>query len=93
MDCISIDLRTFEIALHFRYEVTTPPDGQWGVELENGSFTGMIGQISREVCMYFKLFDFSLFVDFALIIEPVLLTLCSNMPKIQGVYAKTGQSV
>lgn len=30
-----------------RFKVVTPPDGQWGGPLPDGSVSGMIGQVAR----------------------------------------------
>lgn len=32
---------------HSRFEVVTPPDGQWGGPLPDGTVSGMIGQVAR----------------------------------------------
>ena len=32
-----------------RYEITSPPDGQWGTETPNGSWTGLVGQLQQRV--------------------------------------------
>ena len=32
--------------MNFTFKITTPDDGQWGVKRENGSWTGMIGEIA-----------------------------------------------
>lgn len=34
--------------LNFTYEVIEPEDGKWGVEIGNGSWNGMIGEVMRE---------------------------------------------
>jgi len=33
----------------YRYEVELPPDGQWGIPLDNGSWNGGIGLLQRKV--------------------------------------------
>ncbi|CAC5375410.1 unnamed protein product [Mytilus coruscus] len=33
--------------LNFTYELTSPPDGQWGTETPNGSWTGLVGQLQQ----------------------------------------------
>lgn len=33
-----------------RYSVIIPPDGAFGAELPNGTWTGMVGMIQSEVC-------------------------------------------
>ncbi|CAC5375407.1 GRIK2 [Mytilus coruscus] len=33
--------------LNFTYEMTSPADGQWGVATQNGSWTGLVGQLQR----------------------------------------------
>lgn len=35
--------------LCFRYEVREPLDGQWGLEGKGGNWTGMVGELQREV--------------------------------------------
>ncbi|XP_021355128.1 glutamate receptor ionotropic, delta-1-like [Mizuhopecten yessoensis] len=34
-------------SLNFTYRMTMPADGAWGMEFENGSFNGLIGQMQR----------------------------------------------
>ncbi|XP_047495517.1 probable glutamate receptor [Penaeus chinensis] len=41
-------LETLAEAMNFSYTLTRPPDGYWGAPLENGSWTGMVGQIYRK---------------------------------------------
>ncbi|XP_069190086.1 glutamate receptor isoform X2 [Procambarus clarkii] len=31
-----------------RYRIVTPADGTWGAKLENGTWSGMVGQVSRQ---------------------------------------------
>ena len=38
----------------FRYELIEPPDKKWGSFDSNLTFNGMIGQLQREVIMFFK---------------------------------------
>lgn len=33
----------------YRYNVVTPADGSWGSEGPNGTWSGMVGQVSRKV--------------------------------------------
>ncbi|GIY03743.1 glutamate receptor ionotropic, kainate 4 [Caerostris extrusa] len=40
-------LKLLSYALKFRYELMVPEDLQWGIKLQNGSLTGMIGKIYR----------------------------------------------
>lgn len=35
-----------------RYTIKRPPDGSWGVLLEDGSWTGMVGMVNRKVSSY-----------------------------------------
>ncbi|XP_035225929.1 probable glutamate receptor [Stegodyphus dumicola] len=45
-----IEAKMIEIlanTLKFKYELVTPKDGQWGKMQENGSWTGLIGMVSR----------------------------------------------
>lgn len=37
------------ILIIFRYEVREPLDGQWGVRGADGHFTGVVGNLEREV--------------------------------------------
>lgn len=32
-----------------RYDLLQPPDGVWGVKLNNGFWTGMVGMVARHV--------------------------------------------
>ncbi|XP_071536191.1 LOW QUALITY PROTEIN: probable glutamate receptor [Panulirus ornatus] len=34
--------------MNFTYKYERPPDGSWGVKLENGSWTGMVGMVVRK---------------------------------------------
>ena len=34
--------------LNFTYTVTTPPDGQWGALKEDGTWSGMVGQLETK---------------------------------------------
>ena len=36
--------------LKFTYEIYTTPDGKYGVEMEDGTWNGVIGEIVNEVC-------------------------------------------
>ncbi|KAF2349443.1 Ionotropic glutamate receptor L-glutamate and glycine-binding domain [Trinorchestia longiramus] len=36
-------------ALNFTYTVIQPPDGAWGLAQQDGSWTGMVGQVVRKV--------------------------------------------
>ena len=36
--------------LKFTYEIYTAPDGKYGVEMEDGTWNGVIGEIVNEVC-------------------------------------------
>ncbi|XP_069938707.1 glutamate receptor ionotropic, delta-1 [Cherax quadricarinatus] len=40
-------LRAMSSALNFTYSIREPPDGQWGLRLENGSHTGVIGELEK----------------------------------------------
>ena len=40
---------TAAVLCSYRYNVVTPPDSAWGAELPNGSWTGMMGQVTRKV--------------------------------------------
>lgn len=40
--------RNNDIVSH-RYKLITPPDSGWGNKLPNGSWTGMLGQVIRQV--------------------------------------------
>ncbi|XP_052065508.1 glutamate receptor ionotropic, kainate glr-3-like [Mytilus californianus] len=45
---ISIELvKQLADGLNFTYEIKEPPDGHWGIQLDNGSWTGMVGQLQR----------------------------------------------
>lgn len=33
----------------FKYQLVIPPDGEWGVEMPNGSWTGIIGMVNKGV--------------------------------------------
>ena len=33
----------------FRYVIKDPPDGQWGTELRNGKWSGMVGMMQNKV--------------------------------------------
>ncbi|XP_063588909.1 uncharacterized protein LOC134766084 [Penaeus indicus] len=41
-------LETLAEAMNFSYTLIRPPDGYWGAPLDNGSWTGMVGQIYRK---------------------------------------------
>ncbi|XP_063872474.1 probable glutamate receptor [Scylla paramamosain] len=45
--------------LNFSYTFKRPPDGSWGAKIQNGSFTGMLGQVHREE-VHFGLGPFSI---------------------------------
>ncbi len=34
--------------MNFTYELDVPPDGQWGANMGNGSWSGMVGMLQRE---------------------------------------------
>ena len=36
--------------LNFTFEIDEPEDGQYGIQLENGNWSGMIGELQRGVC-------------------------------------------
>ncbi|XP_069936658.1 probable glutamate receptor [Cherax quadricarinatus] len=40
-------LRAMSSVLNFTYSIREPPDGQWGLRLENGSHTGVIGELEK----------------------------------------------
>ncbi|XP_060070631.1 glutamate receptor ionotropic, kainate 1-like [Ylistrum balloti] len=44
--CIDM-LDHLAISLNFTYRLTMPADGAWGMEFENGSFNGLVGQMQR----------------------------------------------
>ena len=35
--------------LNFSYTVSVPPDGKWGALEDDGSWSGMVGQLQREI--------------------------------------------
>ena len=35
-------------ALNFTYSLTVPPDGEWGSERPDGSWSGMIGELNNK---------------------------------------------
>ena len=35
--------------LNFSYTVSVPPDGEWGALRDDGTWSGMVGQLKREV--------------------------------------------
>ncbi|XP_071535568.1 probable glutamate receptor [Panulirus ornatus] len=56
----SVDIRmmnSFKGQANFTYEVREPWDGQWGVDLPNGNWTGIIGTLQHQQA------DFSLNID------------------------------
>ena len=48
MLCVGV---TVYLLCVYRYNVVSPADSSWGAELPNGTWTGMIGQVSRKVRM------------------------------------------
>ncbi|KAK3095885.1 hypothetical protein FSP39_020337, partial [Pinctada imbricata] len=40
-------LNELTVELNFTYDWVEPPDGEWGTLMDNGSWTGMIGQLER----------------------------------------------
>ncbi|XP_052103578.1 glutamate receptor ionotropic, kainate glr-3-like [Mytilus californianus] len=40
-------LHHLALALNFTYEITRPPDGKWGAQMENGSWNGLMGHLER----------------------------------------------
>ncbi|XP_069105057.1 glutamate receptor ionotropic, delta-2-like [Argopecten irradians] len=44
--CIDM-LDHLAVSLNFTYHLTMPGDGAWGTEFDNGSFSGMVGQMQR----------------------------------------------
>ncbi|XP_063399364.1 glutamate receptor ionotropic, delta-1-like [Mytilus trossulus] len=45
---ISIELvKQLADGLNFTYDIKEPPDGHWGIPLDDGSWTGMVGQLQR----------------------------------------------
>ncbi|XP_069103796.1 glutamate receptor ionotropic, kainate 4-like [Argopecten irradians] len=44
--CIDM-LDHLAISLNFTYRLTMPADGAWGMQFENGSFNGLVGQMER----------------------------------------------
>jgi len=47
--------------LKFTYDIHVIPDGKYGVETENGSWNGMIGELLNEVCKHVFFFAVFLF--------------------------------
>ncbi|XP_063859244.1 probable glutamate receptor [Scylla paramamosain] len=41
-------LNVFAQTMNFTYNVVSPPDSAWGAELPNGTWTGMMGQVTRK---------------------------------------------
>ena len=39
--------------------MSQPGDNQWGIEQENDTWTGLIGQLQRRVCKVFSMFSIS----------------------------------
>ena len=35
-------------SLNFSYTVTTPPDGEWGSKKDDGTWSGMVGQLAAK---------------------------------------------
>ena len=35
--------------LNFSYTVSTPPDGQWGSKKDDGTWSGMVGQLETKI--------------------------------------------
>ena len=35
--------------LNFSYTVTTPPDGEWGSKKDDGTWSGMVGQLETKI--------------------------------------------
>lgn len=52
----------------FSYEVNEPADQAFGAVDENGTWSGMIGQILRHVCRYLTkdILQYSIFVQIAI---------------------------
>ncbi|XP_069941479.1 probable glutamate receptor isoform X3 [Cherax quadricarinatus] len=47
-DCVDARiLRVISSVLNFTYIIREPPDGQWGLRLDNGSYTGVIGELQK----------------------------------------------
>ena len=41
--------KTLQGVLNFTYSVRLPPDGQWGALQSDGSWSGMVGMLHREI--------------------------------------------
>ncbi|CAC5406402.1 GRID1 [Mytilus coruscus] len=41
-------LKHLSDGLNFTYDLIGPPDGNWGAELDNGTWNGMVGQLQRK---------------------------------------------
>ncbi|XP_071535581.1 glutamate receptor ionotropic, delta-1-like [Panulirus ornatus] len=46
--CRALILHLTDDTLAFRYGVREPPDGQWGMDLGNGNWTGIIGTLQHQ---------------------------------------------
>ena len=53
--CIDL-LNELKRSLKFTYDIYSSPDGKYGIETENGTWNGMIGELLREVQAYCLLF-------------------------------------
>ena len=51
--CIDL-LNELARILKFTYEIYPSPDGLYGVEMENGTWNGMIGELLNKVCKYYS---------------------------------------
>ena len=40
--------KELSVLLNFTYTVTTPPDGQWGAMKDDGTWSGMVGQLETK---------------------------------------------
>ena len=49
--CFEILLTLAEF-LNFRFSVRAPPDGEWGVQGQDGNWSGMIGMVQNQVTFY-----------------------------------------
>ena len=50
--------------LNFTYTVTTPTDGQWGVRKDDGTWSGMVGQLETKTVDIGRFNSFTKFFKF-----------------------------
>ncbi len=78
-----------QISLHFKlapflrdsYEVIEPEDFQWGAVDENGTWSGMIGQVARRVCKSLKI---SCFTTTEMRMDSPWMSILNKKTKISG---------